>query len=573
MPTRVPEWTIVDFIHRGPWWTNRGILLLNICLILPLLTSIINGLDSSLVNGLQISPDWQEFFGHPQGKNLGLINCAQNIGGLVGMPFTPFASDILGRRAALFMGSLIMLAGVAMQFASTTVKMFIASRVLIGFGLTFCISAAPLLLLELSYPTQRGKITSMYNSSWYLGSVIAAWACFASYDRQGGNSQWTWRIPTLVQAAAPIAQVCLIWFIPESPRYLVSKGMESKASRILAKYHANGGSEQDPLVVFELAQIRHAIRAEQEVNKSTSYMSLFSTPGNRRRMMIIFAIAIFSQWSGNGLVSYYINLVLEGVGVTSTETKAAINGSLQVFNLIVSLAASSLVDWVGRRTLFLVSNTGMLIAFGLWTVTEALFNALQKPAAAKATIPLIFVFYFFYDIAYTSLLVSYTLEILPYKVRAKGFAVMHITIYLTTIFNQLANPVAIGAMGWWYYIVYCGLLVGELIFVIVFVVETKGRTLEETATIFDGEEPAQDLVNMAGEAATMSMISRPMATYQDPELSIPELARFDSRHINDGLEYKQDDESEVYEMKMTFKEKPGSPSTGVSGSMSSNFGR
>ncbi|KAF8825128.1 hypothetical protein HHX47_DHR7000752 [Lentinula edodes] len=69
---------------------------------------------------------------------------------------------------------------------------------------------------------------------------------------------------------------------------------------------------------------------EQEINKSTSYFSLFATPGNRKRMRIIIAIAIFSQWSGNGLVSYYINLVLEGVGITSTETKAAINGGLQV---------------------------------------------------------------------------------------------------------------------------------------------------------------------------------------------------------------------------------------------------
>lgn len=79
------------------------------------------------------------------------------------------------------------------------------------------------------------------------------------------------------------------------------------------------------------------------------------------------------------------------------------------------------------------------LAFGMWTITEALFNALHKPAAAKgcfhswpvpfayfflATIPLIFLFYLAYDIAYTPLLVAYTLEILPYKIRAKGFALM-----------------------------------------------------------------------------------------------------------------------------------------------------
>lgn len=122
-PRNVPEWTIVDFIHRGAWWRNRGsckfaissgqscsrceltgILLLNLCLLLPLMTSSINGFDSSLVNGqslhalaqsrntqltessipgLQIVPDWKEYFHEPHGKALGMINSAQNVGALV----------------------------------------------------------------------------------------------------------------------------------------------------------------------------------------------------------------------------------------------------------------------------------------------------------------------------------------------------------------------------------------------------------------------------------------------------------------------------------------------------------
>lgn len=113
---------------------------------------------------------------------------------------------------------------------------------------------------------------------------------------RAGGSEWSWRVPTLVQAVCPVIQLVSIWFVPESPRWLVSKGMESKASAVLAKYHAHGSDERDPLVTFEMAQIRHAIRLEEETNKSTSYLSLFSTPGNRKRMRIILAIAVFSQW-------------------------------------------------------------------------------------------------------------------------------------------------------------------------------------------------------------------------------------------------------------------------------------
>ncbi|RDB26139.1 Lactose permease [Hypsizygus marmoreus] len=505
-----PEWTIVDFIHTGPWWKNRGILILNLWLVVPLLSSVVNGLDSSVVNGLQIIPAWQEYYGHPSGKILGVINSAQSMGSLLALPLSPYISDGLGRRSALFLGSLIMLAGIALQTAARTVPVFVIARVVMGIGLNFCTNAAPLLLIELSYPTQRGKITSMYNSSWYLGSIISAWVCYGAID-QAANSLWSFRAPTLVQAVIPLLQVCLIWFTPESPRFLVSKGLEGKAASTLAKYHANGGDERDPLVVFEIAQIRHAIRLEEEISKSTSFRSLFASPGNRKRMRLIIAIAVFSQWSGNGLVSYYINLVLEGVGIKNTKTKAVINGGLQIFNFVVALAASLLVDWAGRRKLFIVSNAGMLVAFGCWTITNALYINFNNTTAAKATIPLIFIFYLFYDMAYTPMLVAYTLEILPYRIRAKGFAFMNLTVMLTIAFNQFINPVAIDAIGWWYYLVYCGWLIVELVFVVTFIVETRGRTLEETAALFDGDQPPQDLLAMGGEAATMTMEARNIA--------------------------------------------------------------
>ncbi|KAH8099937.1 hypothetical protein BXZ70DRAFT_194415 [Cristinia sonorae] len=500
----VPEWTIVDFIHRGPWWRNRGIRKLNFLLILPLLTAVINGLDSSLVNGLQILPDWQRSFDNPNGKTLGLISAAQVIGSLVGLPLTPLASDNLGRRPTLFIGSLIMLVGVGLQTAATNIGMFIGSRGIIGLGLTFALSASPLLITELAYPTQRGKLTSMYNSSWYLGSIISAWVCLGAYDRAGGSA-WSWRVPSLVQALGPLCQVFLIWLVPESPRFLVAKGRESEAARILARYHANGGDERDPLVVFEMAQIRHALKLEREVAQSVAWKSLFTTPGNRKRMRLIIAIAMFSQWSGNGLVSYYINLVLNGVGITDTRSKAVINGGLQVWNWAAAMTSSLLVDRLGRRTLFIASNVGMLIDFAAWTVTTALYNQLNLASAAKATIPFIFLFYLCYDMAYSPLLVVYTLEILPFNIRAKGFAVMNFVVSLTLAFNQFVNPWALDAIGWKYYLVYCGWLILELVFVIKFVVETRGRTLEETAALFDGEEKPEHLVQYGGEAATQTM--------------------------------------------------------------------
>jgi len=254
-----------------------------------------------------------------------------------------------------------------------------------------------------------------------------------------------------------------------------------------------------------MAQIRHALKIEKEASEKLTFFQLWSTPGNLKRLRIIVAIAIFSQWSGNGLGSYYINLVLEGVGITSTRTKAAINGGLQCWNLASAMTAAFLVDWVGRRPLFLTSTAGMFVVFSMWTLTAALFDVFHNTAAAKATVPLIFVYYWFYDICFTPLLVAYTLEILPYGIRARGFALMNITVQFTLAFNEFVNPWALDAIGWKYYLFYCGWLFMELLFVLRYIVETRGRTLEETAALFDGEQPQQDLARLGGDAAILGV--------------------------------------------------------------------
>jgi len=437
--------------------------------------------------------------------------------------------------------------GVAVQAASLSAAMFIGARFCIGFGLSFCQNASPLLLIELSYPTLLGKITSLFNSSWYFGSIISAWVCFGAYIHAEGSA-WSWRVPTLIQAFCPVVQLIAVWFIPESPRWLVSKGMESKAAQVLVKYHAHGSDVRDPLVTFEMAQIRHAIRIEEEINASTSYWSLFATPGNRKRMRIIMAIAVFSQWSGNGLVSYYIKFVLEGVGIKDVPKQAIINGCLQIFNFVVAFGASFLVESAGRRPLFLLSNTGMLATFSAWTVTNALYNTLGNVSAAKATIPLIFLFFFFYDIAYTPMIVAYTLEILPFRVRAKGFAVMNLTLIATVAFNQFVNPWALEAITWKYYVVYCGWLVFELIFIFIFIVETKGRTLEETAALFDGDDQPLDLMAMGGVAADMGMrLSRGVIVSQH-RAQITDLE----------LRTQQGKEDEYYELKRRYRDSESS---------------
>lgn len=238
---------------------------------------------------------------------------------------------------------------------------------------------------------------------------------------------------------------------------------------------------EDPLVQFEFKEIKEAIELDRQIAVNVGYKSLFMTPGNRRRLRIFVAIAFFSQWSGNGLVSYYLSRVFDTIGITSNVIQLLINGILQIWNLAWALGSSYYCDQFGRRPMFIFSCAGMLLFFTLQTICSARFAISGDQAAAHAVIAFIFLFYAAYDIAFTPLIVSYTVEILPYPIRAKGFNVFNFTISCAIIFNQYINPIALGKLQWKYYIFYDCWLAFELVYCYLFVIETKNRTLEETS--------------------------------------------------------------------------------------------
>ena len=114
-------------------------------------------------------------------------------------------------------------------------------------------------------------------------------------------------------------------------------------------------------------------------------------------MRIIIAIALFSQWSGNGLPSYYLNKILDQIGITDSTIQLLINGILAIWNLFWALLASSLVNKLGRRLLFLTSAIGMLVFWTAQTVSYAEFAIHGRPESAHALIACMFIFYAFYE--------------------------------------------------------------------------------------------------------------------------------------------------------------------------------
>jgi sugar porter (SP) family MFS transporter len=363
--------------------------------------------------------------------------------------------------------------GVILQSISINIQMFIAGRFFLGFGVAIAHGSSPLLITELAHPQHRAIFTTIYNTTWYVGSIVAAWLTFGTQNIQ---STWSWRAPTIVMAFPSVIQLLFIWTVPESPRWLISKGKVEKAHAILAKYHGNGDMNNE-LVVLEVQEIRDTIKLEQEY-ESMGWQELWRTKGNRHRLIILISAGFFSQWSGNGIASYYLPVILTQVGYPDQWTDTLVNGILQIINLITAVAACFFVDKVGRRKLFLGATIGMLVVFAVSTVAYSQAQMYGNQVAGRAMIAFIYFYYLAYNSAWSGLLVGYTVEILPYNIRAKGMTVMFLSVDLALWFNQYVNPIALDNIGWKYYIVYTVWLVVEVVVVYFFYIETRNTPLE-----------------------------------------------------------------------------------------------
>ncbi|KAG1739296.1 hypothetical protein EDB19DRAFT_1908933 [Suillus lakei] len=361
----------IHLLHSRPWYRNTRLILAPHRSI----SAYTYGYDASMMNGLQSLTQWNQAFDYPAGGKLGLLAAIQNIGALSAYPFAPYMADGMGRRFSIIFGASVMIAATVIQTASN-------SCADVHWSPTFAATAAPLLIAEVAYPSHRAKATSLYNPLWQ--AVLVPWEycrgmeCellpFATLKQEikviVREDLWHLRYPDQLGVensfCAPRGFICdtsLVDLVcPRVSTVAREQGKscmlnpslrEEHALQVLAYYHASGNT-QDPLVQYEFEEIKAAIAFDREVAGNVGWLSLIKTPGNRKRMRIIIALAVFSEWSGNDL-----NKVFTAIGITDQTTQLLFNGLLNTYNFIVTTIACFYCERVGRRPLFLVSCAGM----------------------------------------------------------------------------------------------------------------------------------------------------------------------------------------------------------------------
>ncbi|KAF8138784.1 general substrate transporter [Boletus edulis] len=479
-----------------PWYSKPNLRRLYF-LMLPtcLAAEMMSGFGSSVINGLQAVPSWIEYYDHPRSSSLGLMTAMDSLGSLAALPFVPSIVDKLGRRDSIFLGAVISIAGGILQGSAMSFLMFVVARFVFGFAKVICIVAASSLIGELSHPKERAIMGGLFDTSWDLGAITAAAVTLWTFAM---TSNWGWRIPSFLQVVPGLLQISFIWFLPESPRWLISRGRGNEAYAIIMKYHAEG-DEDSEFAKAEYTQIKETLEAELKTAQ-TNQKEVLSTPGMRRRVIIAVSLGLFASWSGVDLIVYLLSPILDSIGIHDNRTKNIVNLAKTSWGLVNGTFMALIVPRYPRRRMFLACTISLFVVFTAWTIASAEYSFSRSKISAQVVLALIFLYSPAYNMGFNVLTYTYLVELFPFHVRARGITLYQWCYRGAGFLGQFANPIGMDLAGWKWYMVYCVWNAFQVVFVYLMFPETSGRTLEELSFLYECDERLELLGNSELEA-------------------------------------------------------------------------
>ncbi|KAI4520376.1 general substrate transporter [Schizophyllum commune] len=456
--------------------------------------SMSNGFDGQVmgaVNGMQQYLDYFDISGDDAGGGVGTVTAIifgiYYIGQIAGMAVAGPIADRLGRRGGMFFGAIIIAIGAIVVTVAKDTDYLLGGRFVLGFGVSITTTACPAYVVEMSPPQWRGRLTGLYNTSYYAGSILCTGIAIGTEQLQSTTS---WRSPLAIQLVPAGILIIFSLFLPESPRWLLATGKPEQARAILAKYHG-AGDPHAPLVELQWREFEDAIKQDASDKRWYDYSELVNTPNARYRTFMMLLMAFFGQWSGNGL-GYFLTVLFKNSGVESQRARLVLNFVNTIVSAVGALIGTSLTDKVGRRRMWFWGTLGSAAMLAIATACTAEFGETgSSKSGSNSAIAFIFLFGFVYSLTYTPLQALYPAEVLHYNTRAKGMACYSLAVSCASFVNTYAGPIALERIKWKYYIVYVVWDIFECCMIWFFAVETKGRTLEELDEIFTDPHPVR----------------------------------------------------------------------------------
>ncbi|KAI7083093.1 hypothetical protein KC356_g7826 [Hortaea werneckii] len=464
--------------------------------IVPILvTGFAYGWENASLGGILAMPTFLDYFNTPSAFRQGILTASLQAGELGGSLILGYLiSDRLGRRFTILIGVAIYIVGQAILVAPTSQGMFIAARVINGFGAGALFQTMSLYTAEISPSHLRGRTTAVLNTGIALGLMVAYWVQYATSRI---SSSASWRLPLAIQLVPAIWVGIHIFFRPESPHWLLKHGRESEALDVLARLHANGDKD-DTYVQTELSEIQAAVDYENQTQqKAPSYVQLIFSRRYRRRTALALGAQFLQQMSGVNIVLYYASKVFAQTGASGTQATLLANGISGALLLVSTLSLNIMIDYYGRRKPLIIGPFlmgtclvivgSMLVTYGsphFDETTQALTFNFKDVSAGHAAIAFMFLYNVFFGGLYFSIPWTYPNEVLSLEARARGTALSTATNWFTNFWLGLYIPTALNEAGWKLYYIFGGLCFLTATLSFLFFPETSKRSLEEMELLF-----------------------------------------------------------------------------------------
>jgi sugar porter (SP) family MFS transporter len=415
------------------------------------------GFDTAVISGAEksIQQFWElTVFEHGLTISIALIGTV--IGSLLGSK----PSDRFGRKNTLYFVALAFLLSALGTALATNWYVFLIFRLFGGLGVGISSVTAPIYISEISPADRRGRLVALFQFNIVFGILISYLSNYLL--SQIGEASWRWMLG--VQAFPSFIFLVLIYFIPESPRWLIlKKGATEKAREILRIINPLNCDQ-------ELIAIQNSdFDSHGKKHQSSLFSGEYKTP-----IMLAMLFAFFNQVSGINAIIYYAPRIFEMAGLGAQSSLLSTVG-IGIINFIFTLLAISVIDKIGRRSLMIIGSFGLIASLFLVSYT---FYSGQTSGFAIPFYMMIFIAFFAFSQG--AVIWVFISEIFPNQVRAQGQTLGSSTHWVMAALIAFSFPYLAEKLGGGNTFLFFGsMMILQLIFVWRVMPETKGTSLEQ----------------------------------------------------------------------------------------------
>jgi len=423
--------------------------------IVAALGGLLFGFDTAVISG---TTEWLKNQFALTDFMLGFTVASALIGTIIGSIAVGRPADAIGRRGVLYLLAVLFFISSIGCGLAWSWGMFISFRFIGGLAVGGASVVSPLYIAEISPAKYRGRLVAITQFNIVLGILLAYLSNYIIGNLNLGANECRWMFGVM---AAPSAAFFLLLFgTPQSPRWLAAKGRVDEARVVL---QACGAANVDE----EIRDIQKSLDLEHHTLREPFFRAKYSKP-----IMLAVAIAAFNQLSGINALIYYTSHIFRMAGYGSAD--ALLQSVIIGFtNLVFTIAAMSVIDHFGRRKLMLVGSIGYIVSL------SAAAYSFYTGTGGKLLLASLVVFIASHAFGQGAVIWVFIGEVFPNRVRARGQALGSFTHWVMAALISWTFPMIAAQSGGHAFAFYAVCCIGQLIWVILVMPETKGISLEK----------------------------------------------------------------------------------------------